>query len=135
MTYIISPTRALLVIDESKCNPLWKIPGGTIELTDEGVIAAATRESFEETGVQLLPEEVVLFSKEKRRDGIYYPHLCVASVSEEKLDTRARVTYESGENDRPLKTGVLNRAEVPVMLDLLERHRHFVHEVEGYHVH
>ncbi|MFA6408236.1 MAG: NUDIX domain-containing protein [Candidatus Paceibacterota bacterium] len=123
MTCIVSPSRVLLVKDESKHDPLWKLPGGSVESDDADIIAAAIRETKEETGIQLLPGELRLLLKARSESGVYYPNFFVAHVSEDKLDTRAKVAYESGDPSQPMKVGVFNREEVPMMPDLLERHR------------
>jgi 8-oxo-dGTP pyrophosphatase MutT (NUDIX family) len=111
------------VKDESKHDPLWKLPGGSVESDDADIIAAAIRETKEETGIQLLPGELRLLLKARSESGVYYPNFFVAHVSEDKLDTRAKVAYESGDPSQPMKVGVFNREEVSMMPDLLERHR------------
>lgn len=126
--YIISPTRALLVKDPSFRDALWKLPGGGIEPDDADIIAAAIRESREETGIQLLPKEVELRSEQRRTNGAYYPYFCVARVSERKLNARFKIANENG---RPIMTGIFERMEVPTMRDMLERHRFFIREIEG----
>ena len=126
MTCVVSETRMLLV-KESRPQELWKLPGGKIEKSDRDIIAAAIREVLEETGIQLFSEEVKLWSKQRRVDGIYYPYFCVAWVSEEKLETRLNITKENGQQ---IKTGLFDREEVSMMMDLLDRHRSFIQEVE-----
>lgn len=130
MTAVISPTRILLVMDESKHNPRWKLPGGGIEQKRDGgsIIAAAIRETSEEAGIELSPEEVVLCANQRRaKDGTYYPYLCLAQVTEERLETRYKLGDEDG---KPIKTALFERGEVPMMLDLLERHRGFIKALE-----
>ena len=127
MMAIISPTRIILVKD-GRPNALWKLPGGTIEEKDAGIIAAAIREADEETGIKLLPEEVMLCANQRRaKDGKYYPYLCLAQVSEEKLESRLKVADEDG---KPIWTAIFDRTEVPAMLDLLNRHRGFINALE-----
>jgi len=131
VTYIVSPTLAVAVLvrEERRRDAQWKLPGGRIEPADGGVIAAAIREVEEETGIRLLPEELTLLYSERRTNGVYFPYFCTASISEEKLDTRLPIADENG---KPMRTGVFSRAEIPTMPDLLERHRPFIWEVEGY---
>ncbi len=128
MTYIVSPTRVILVKDPSKPNALWKLPGGGVEVSDGNVIAAAIREVFEETGIALTREEFRITFEQRRVNGVYYPHFCVARVSEEKLDTRKKIGDEDGKS---LMVADFGRDEVPTMLDLLERHRPFIQEIEA----
>jgi 8-oxo-dGTP pyrophosphatase MutT (NUDIX family) len=126
MTAVISPTRILLV-QEERPDALWKLPGGTIEETDEDTVVAAIREVYEETGVRLDRKEMTLCSEERRAEGKYFPAFCLAEVPEEKLDTRKPINDEDG---RPIKTGLFDRSEVPTMIDLLERHRGFITAIE-----
>ncbi len=127
MTYVVSPTRAVLIKDKSKQNALWKLPGGGIEESDRDIIAAAIREVLEETGIVLSREEITLVAEQKRENGMYYPYFCVACVSEKKLDTREKVGDEDGKR---IMVSDFERTEVPTMLDLLERHRPFIREAE-----
>lgn len=130
MVYIVSPSRALLVKDKSKHNPLWKLPGGSIEESDASPMAAAIREAREETGVQLLPCELFLLSKARMEGVVYYPNFFVARVSEGKIDTRAKRTYESGDLSKPLRVGAFHKEEVSMMIDLLERHRQAIQQAD-----
>lgn len=128
MTYVVSQKRAVLIKDKSKQNALWKLPGGGIEISDKTVVAAAIREVEEEIGIKLLRDEVFLMTEQRRENGTYYPYFCIARVSEEKLNTRKKVGDEDG---KPLMVADFERAEIPTMLDLLERHRPFIQEIEG----
>lgn len=127
MTAVLSPTRILLVRDRSRPNALYKLPGGTIEASDGSIEAAAAREVFEETGIILAFSEVELIIEQQRDGRTYYPYFCIAQVSEEKFDSRERVGDEDG---KPIEIAVFARPEVPTMLDLLERHRHFIKAIE-----
>ncbi len=122
MTGIVSPKRIVLVKDPMRTPALWKIPGGSIEF-GETVIEAAIRESQEETGIELLMEEIRHHSEEARVPGQRYrPHFCIARVSEEKLDTHKK---RGDENGNPIMVGVFDLAEVAQMVDLLDPHRPF----------
>lgn len=128
MMCIVSPTRIVLVKDEAFVDARWKLPGGGIEPTDGGIVAAAIREAREETGMDLAPKEIMLCSNQRRaKDGTYYPYLCLAQVSEEKLDTHQKIADENG---KPIRVADFRRAEVSMMVDLLERHRGFVKALE-----
>ena len=106
MTYIVSPTRTVLVKDTAKTNPRFKLPGGSIEPSDAGkvendefgVIAGAIREVKEETGIELSSTEVKWWYGDSGRGTreYYLPHFCVAEVSEEKLDTHTKTGDEDG---------------------------------------
>jgi len=125
---VVSKTRILVVRDEMFPNPLWKLPGGSIEREDSDVIAAAIREVMEETGVELVPEELEVISEQHiDEDGRYHPYLCIARVTEEKMDTRLPVAEEDG---NPMRTDVPKRAIVSTMKGFLDRHRDFICEVE-----
>lgn len=118
----------ILVKDESFTDARWKLPGGGIEESDGGIVVAAIREAREETGMDLAPEEIMLCSNQRRtKDGTYYPYLCLAQVPEEKLDTHPKVADENG---KPIRVADFPRAEVSMMVDLLERHRGFVKALE-----
>jgi ADP-ribose pyrophosphatase YjhB (NUDIX family) len=127
MTCIVSPKRMLLVEDESFADSFKKLPGGSIEQIDADVIAAAIREVREETGIQLLREEVELILEEQNEKGKYRPYLCLARISEEKLDTRLEIADENG---HPMMTKVFPRMQVSTMRGLLEKHRSLVCEAE-----
>lgn len=127
MTAVLSPTRIVLVKDLSRQDALYKLPGGTIEVSDESVEAAAAREVFEETGIFLDDAEVELIVEQRRDGRTYYPYFCIAQVSEEKFDSRKKVGDEDG---KPIEVAAFDRAEVPTMLDLLERHRAFIQAIE-----
>lgn len=118
----------ILIKDESFHDARWKLPGGGIEAADAGIVAAAIREAREETGMEFAPEEMTLRCDQRRANGTYYPYLCLAQVSEEKLDSHQKVADENG---RPIRVADFERDEVPTMLDLLERHRQFIQNVEG----
>ena len=140
--YIISPTRTVLVIDESFTDAHWKLPCGGVEDWDGGsavaaitdaaeqtkarIIAAAIREAREETGgIELVPAEITLVEEQARVSGFYYPHFCVACVSEEKLDTHRDIGDEDG---KKLTVADFYRGEM--QQKILERHRTFVKRVE-----
>lgn len=124
---VFSPTRIVLVKDKSFPEPFWKLPGGSIESTDTGIISAAIRECREETGIQLTMGEVFLHSLwwERRGKTAYRPSFCIVRVSEEKLDTRLKVGDEDG---HALMVAAFDKEEVPIMVDLLEQHRPLVNE-------
>lgn len=125
MICVVSPTRMVLVKDKRFPCPRWKLPGGGIEPTDIDVISAAIRECQEETGLSLALNEVSLHSTQIRKNGSYRPHLCIAEVTEEKLDTRVKIGNEDG---RDIMVGAFDRDEVPTMVDLLQVHRGLVNE-------
>lgn len=127
VTCILSPTRIVLVMDENGnfSASRWKLPGGSIE-REERIVAAAIRECREETGIRLLSKEVSLHSWHWRGEGGYRPHLCIARVTEEKLDTRAEIGQETA---GPLLVKAFQRHEVLEMPDLLDRHRILIKEV------
>jgi ADP-ribose pyrophosphatase YjhB (NUDIX family) len=131
MTCIISPKRHILLVRKlySPEGVFWKFPGGKIKRTDKGIVPAAARETTEETGMKgLLPEEVKLYWKQWELSGIYYPHLCIARVSEEKLNTRERFTFD---DNSPLETGIFEQSEIPMMMPLLlKRHHLFFQDIE-----
>lgn len=127
MTYITSPTKTLFVYDESKRNPLCKLPGGSVE-ANESVLDAAVREVFEETGIQLLKCEVTLMKEHRRENGFYYPHFCHAIISEGKMKARQKIGDEDGS---PIKTKIFNRSEIRMKMDIIERHIQFIREMEG----
>lgn len=118
---VLSPTRIILIIEDGKPEPLWKIPGGSLR-RGEGVIAGAIRECEEETGIRLLPEEIHILSKERLEGRVYHPFYCAAFVSEEKLDTRKLRTYEGGDRRFAIRTGLFPREEPLRMPDLLQQH-------------
>lgn len=139
--YVISPTRTVLVIDESFADAKWKLPCGGIEDWDGGsavaaiidetertkarVIAAAIREVLEETGgIKLDPAEVTLVEEQKRVNGVYYPYFCVAVVSEKKLEMHRDIGDEDGKR---LTVAAFSRHGRP---GILERHRPFVRRIE-----
>jgi len=47
----------------------WGLAGGKTEPTDEDALAACIRETMEETGIVLTPEQVVLIGEEKSVNG------------------------------------------------------------------
>lgn len=126
MTYIVSPTRAVLV-KENRPDARWKLPGGSIEGFDQDVTAAAIREVEEETKIRLSREEVLICSEEQRSGDSYRPHFCIAHVSEARLDTRATVGDEDG---RPIEVAAFRRDQILGLADLLEPHWLFIREVE-----
>ncbi len=122
---VLSPTRMVLVKDKRFEDPYWKLPGGGIESTDANVIAAAIRECRQETGIHLLPTEVLFHFENWREDGAYRPHFCIARVTEAKLDTRLKFGDENGHT---IMVAAFERFEVPEMPDLLAPHRFFVNQ-------
>ena len=129
MTYIVSPTRTVLVKDMSKKNPLFKLPGGGIE-EGEDVVATAIREVAEETGIKLSPSEIEWWYPEERENGRYLPHFCVARISEEKLDTYTKIGDEDGV---PIKVEVFDRAEVSELGNdsVLSKHLRLILDAES----
>ena len=127
MICIITKTRMLLVKDETFPDAFWKLPGGSVERGDSDAVAAVIREAKEETGIQLLTEEIELVLEQEVENGKYRPALCLARISEEKLDTRLPVADENG---HPMKTEVFKRGQVSTMKDLLEKHRCLICEAE-----
>lgn len=123
MILIASPTRVVLIMDRSFVNPQWKLPGGSIEMADQNVINAAVREAQEETGILLYRERIILHSVHRRVDGVYYPHLCVALVTEAELDTRRKTGNENG---HPIKVQAFARMTALTATNMLERHRIFL---------
>ena len=130
MTCVMSPTRVLLVKEASRLHPFWKLPGGSIEAWDASVIATAIREVREETHVQLLVGEIAILSKAHHEGEVYYPHFCVAHISEEKLDTRTEITYENDNHEQPMLVRAFLREEARMMPDLLERHRRAIQKAD-----
>jgi 8-oxo-dGTP pyrophosphatase MutT (NUDIX family) len=120
MTYVISPTRCVLVKDTTKQNPRFKLPGGSIE-DGEDVIAGAIREVKEETGIELSPTEVQWWYPEERKNGSYLPHFCVAKVTEEKLDTHVKNGDEDGV---PIKVQIFDRTEVSLLSEKTVLYKH-----------
>ncbi len=137
---IISPSwRTVLVMNtffaERGKTPYWKFPGGGIESDDCGLIDAAIREAAEETGItKLLPEEVDIVSKEERVNGIYRANFLVARVSEEKLDTRRRVTEEitNRGKSRMMLTTICEWKMLLKMENFLPQHRELVRRAERF---
>ena len=127
MICIITKTRMLLVKDETFPDAFWKLPGGSVERGDSDAVAAVIREAKEETGIQLLTEEIELVLEQEEIRGRYRPSLYLARVSEEKLDTRLPIADENG---HPMKTEVFKRMQVSTMRGLLEKHRVLVCEAE-----
>ena len=127
VTYIFSPTGTVLVKDEGRPDPLWKLPGGHIEPSDAGVIAAAIREVLFETGIQLTAGEIRIVKEQRRTGNSYQPYLCIARVSESKLRTRKRIGDENG---KPLKTRIFSRAEALSLADIIRSHLFFIREIE-----
>ena len=127
VTCILSPTRIVLVLDEqgSFDSPRWKLPGGSLE-GKERIVSAAIRECLEETGIRLLSREILLHSWHWRGKEGYRPHLCIAQVTEEKLDTRLAVGQET---NGPLLVKAFKRTQVLGMPDLLDKHRALIEEV------
>ena len=128
MTLVASPTRVVLVKEMERPCALWKLPGGSIEPIDQGVgreqvIAASIRETLEETAIALARDEVRFQFEDSRDNHRYTPYLCVAEVSEEKLDTHARITDGDG---KPTVVNTFLFDELIAMEDLLPRHRDLI---------
>lgn len=144
-----SPTRTILIREEWRVDPRYKFPGGHIErkkdteraldlqetlegivFKDALVIAAAMREAFEETGVWLCPEQVILHRHEDRNAWSYRPYLCLAQVSEEQLDMHDDVTYEEHDPARPARVFEFRMDALLLMRKrVLEEHHGFLHHV------
>lgn len=122
---LLSLQRMVLVKDTWFPEPWWKLPGGSIEPADLSVESAAIRECEEETGIRLLPTEISIHSRSHRVNGVYYPNICIAKVTEEKLDTRLKFGNENGHR---IMTAAFDRTEVPTMVDLLWQHRPLVNK-------
>lgn len=126
MTAVISPTRIVLVKQLERAGASWKLSGGSVEKADPGmgeqqVVAAAVRETEEETGIALEPSEVRFCFEHDRTTEEYYPYFCLAEVSEEKMDTRAAITYD--DYGRPVEVQAFTHKEAWAMPNLLARHR------------
>lgn len=126
VTCILSPTRIVLIIDRKFTEPYWKLPGGRVELTDMNVGIAAIRECREETGIQFFLGEISLHSKHQRQGGLYRPYLCVARVTESRLDTRLEI---SDEGNGSIIIKAFERKNVLKIDNLLKPHRILIEEV------
>ena len=123
---ICSPTRVVLVLDPSFTYSHWKLPGGGIKPTDDTVISAAIRECKEETGILLTRQEVTLFLCQPHESKTRGPYLCIAKVTEKKLDTRYAFGKEETHN---IKVAAFRIEKVLTEMDLLQQHRSFIREV------
>lgn len=121
---VLSPTRLVLVKDKRFAEPLWKLPGGGIESMDANAIAAAIRECRQETGIQLLPSDIHFYFQERREDGAYRPHFCIARVTEGKLNTRLKTGDENGHD---IMVAAFGRDEILGSPDVLDHHQPFLH--------
>ena len=114
---------------------LWKNPGGGIEEcdgpegSDESLFAAAIREVWQETKIQLLKEELRLIQRQMRVEGGgYIPNVFIATVQREKIDGMPQFTESDGEK---MQTGKFSWKEVLGMRDLLMSHRKCIEEKIG----
>ena len=134
ITYVRSPSRTALVIKRSRKDPLLKMPGGGVEKEDivpgdakSSIINTSIRETKEETGIVLLPEEIDwVYWDSRDNQHRYSPHFCVAQVSEEKLDTC--VPY-GGEDGFPIETYLFKHEDVKKQ-SMLPNHLSFILEME-----
>ncbi|MBI2409663.1 NUDIX hydrolase [Candidatus Kaiserbacteria bacterium] len=121
MTCVLSPTRILLVKEAHRSGAMWKLPGGSVS-QGESIIEAARREVLEEAGLEL--SGLTLHSVEQR-GAAYRPFLCIACVSEEKLNEHALVGDEDGQ---PTIVATFGHEAVRLMKDVLEPHRVLIDE-------
>lgn len=78
LTMVKTLEKALLVLEESKPRPhYWKLPGGGCS-RGESPKQCASRELYEETGVNIPPEELAQFKEYQRPDG----HIVYAFVAQ-----------------------------------------------------
>ncbi|MDO8742602.1 MAG: NUDIX hydrolase [bacterium] len=127
LIFAYSPTRTVLVKDKKFLEPRWKLPGGGVETSDEDRTEAAIRECRQETGITLSREDFLFCTWIQHCDG-HYQYIFVAEVTEEQIDSRLKIGDENG---RPIQVAAFETAEVPTMLDLLEKHRPLIAEALG----
>lgn len=126
---ILTPTGRILLVYEPKFeNPKWKLPGGKIE-RGESPIDTAIREGFEETGVTILPEEIVQVEEQRTlEDGTYVPHFCIARVSDDEFDNHLPNGFE---DDELLIVGEFHVEGLGSLADFLEPHRRLIPHLQG----
>lgn len=145
VTAVFSPTRIILVKEDWRKDPRHKLPGGGIERKKDAaralsiqkmlkalgrpisyvealVMAAALREVFEETGVWLCPEQLVLHRRHDRTRTAYRPYVCLARISEEQFDMHDEVTYEDHDPTKPTRVFEFRLADTLKMQQLLPEH-------------
>ncbi len=117
----MSKTRIVLVFESTQPNPLWKIPGGSVE-EDEPSLFTARRELWEETGIRC----PMLRFKHVSGSALEKDQFYIARLSEELLETWVEQTSGNGEN---LYVREFDRATVMHRSDILPQHIPFLRQV------
>jgi len=130
--YVVSADgHVVLVRNKNSPHPrkeYWKLPGGSIDATDEDVISAAIREVREETGILLERVELELVTEQYTgEDGKFHPYLYIARISREKMNSRHEIGDENGYE---MEVGIFHGRVIATMKDLLPKHRNYVCEIE-----
>ena len=117
--------RTILVREEGRRDPKWRVPGGSLE-RGESPVQAAAREIEEETGIPLRVDQVTILAEERRESQRYYPHFCIAEVTEAQFD---HLVPRTQDGDKTLETRTLHIDEVVQLPDLLRQHRERIEEL------
>lgn len=64
--YIVTPSGVVMVRDESKPPPFWKLPGGRSQESDASPDETAIRETMEETGL-IIPRNLLVYVNYENR--------------------------------------------------------------------
>lgn len=122
---ILSPKgEIILVKNPERPDPLWVLPGGSIE-DGETVLEAAVRETRDETGFFLVEEDIKLVHQEVLGKP-YCPHLVFAVLDQRVFDDFHRTGDENGDL---LLVQPFSLAEAKDMLDVVHTYRPFITEL------
>lgn len=119
VVYIKTPRGIIFIQDPKKPEPLfWKLPGGGQEAR-ETPEETAVREIFEELGLRIDPQRLVLVRKQLRRDDHFYYVFRI--VHKDLRELRAK--GDEGERIAFFSKGKVRRNRelfLPWLLDILE---------------